>query len=145
MMRRVFADTLYWVAIVRPNDPYAQAAREARRAIGPCILVTTDEVLCEFVTALAKAGPRLREKVVQIVRELLASASVKVLAQSRDSFLRALDRFVARPDKGYSLTDCSSMNIMDAEGITDILTNDRHFQQEGYNVLIRTAASGRES
>jgi hypothetical protein len=26
-MRKVFADTLYWVAIVRPNDPYAQATR----------------------------------------------------------------------------------------------------------------------
>ncbi len=32
------------------------------------------------------------------------------------------------------------MNVMDAEGIRDVLTNDRHFQQEGFNVLIRAAA-----
>jgi hypothetical protein len=31
------------------------------------------------------------------------------------------------------------MNAMDAEGLTDVLTNDRHFAQEGYNVLIPVA------
>jgi uncharacterized protein len=136
-MRKVFADTLYWVATVRPTDPYEAAAREARRSLGPCLIVTTDEVLHEFVTAFGKSGPRLREKAVEIVRELLATKSVKVVAQSRGSFLRALDRFSRRSDKEYSLTDCASMNVMDAEGIQDVLTHDHHFQQEGYNVLIR--------
>ena len=28
------------------------------------------------------------------------------------------------------------MNAMDAEGITDVLTNDHHFEQEGYKILI---------
>ena len=45
VMRKVFADTLYWIATVKPNDPYEPAAREARQAIGPCLIVTTDEVL----------------------------------------------------------------------------------------------------
>ena len=64
-MRTVFADTLYWVAIVKPGDPYARAAREARDAIGPCIVVTTDEVLSEFVTTFSKWGPRFRLKAAQ--------------------------------------------------------------------------------
>ncbi len=144
-MRKVFADTLYWVATVKPGDPYEAAAREARQAVGACLIVTTDEVLCEFVTALAKSGPTIRQKSVRIVKALYDSASVKVIEQSRESFLRALDRFSNRPDKQYSLTDCSSMNAMDAEGIQDVLTNDHHFQQDGYNVLIRPtlAQSGR--
>jgi predicted nucleic acid-binding protein len=141
-VRKVFADTLYWVAMVKRDDAYAPAARIARRAIGPCIIVTTDEVLYEFVTALAKGGPTLRQKGVRIARRLLEDPNVKVIAQSRDSFLRALDRFSRRPDKGYSLTDCSSMNAMDAEGITEVLTHDHHFEQEGYQVLIRSTARG---
>ena len=28
------------------------------------------------------------------------------------------------------------MNAMDAEGITDVLTHDHHFEQEGYKILI---------
>ncbi|MGA2065871.1 MAG: PIN domain-containing protein [Thermoguttaceae bacterium] len=136
-MRKVFADTVYWLATVKPGDPYEAPAREARQALGPCIMVTTDEVLCEFVTALRKGGPPLREKAVQTVKTILDNANVRVVHQSRDSFLRALDRFSRRLDKEYSLTDCSSMNVMEAEGIRDILTHDHHFEQEGYNVLIR--------
>jgi len=41
------------------------------------------------------------------------------------------------PDKGYSLTDCISMNTMRAEGLTEILTNDVHFTQEGFRALFR--------
>jgi len=29
------------------------------------------------------------------------------------------------------------MNAMDAVGTRDILSNDHHFEQEGYNVLIK--------
>ena len=138
-MRKVFADTVYWVAIVKQGDPYEAAAKEARQNMGPCILVTTDEVLDEFVTAFANGGPTLRKKAVQTVQAILNSPKAQVVAQSRDSFLQALARFSNRPDKDYSLTDCSSMNVMDAEEIKDVLTNDHHFEQEGYNILIRPA------
>ena len=43
----------------------------------------------------------------------------------------------ARPDKGYSLTDCISMATMRKKGLTEVLTNDRHFEQEGFRALFR--------
>jgi predicted nucleic acid-binding protein len=85
----------------------------------------------------------LREKAVRIARELLDSACVKVVAQSRETLLWAMERYANRADKRYSLTDCASMNVMDAEGIKDVLTHDHHFEQEGYNLLIRPP-SGRK-
>jgi uncharacterized protein len=142
-MRKVFADTLYWLAVVKPDDPYGPAAREARRLIGPCLLVTTDKILYEFITALSRGGSTLRERAVQIAGRLLGSPSVKVVAQSRESLLGALERFSKRLDKQYSLTDCSSMNVMDAEEITEVLTHDHHFEQEGYRALMRAAAGGK--
>jgi predicted nucleic acid-binding protein len=84
----------------------------------------------------------MRARAVRTAREILESQDVRVITQSRQSLLSALDRFSRRPDKDYSLTDCSSMNAMDAEGIRDVLTHDHHFEQEGYNVLIRPAPSG---
>jgi predicted nucleic acid-binding protein len=45
----------------------------------------------------------------------------------------------ARHDKGYSLVDCISMITMRRMGIDKILTHDRHFAQEGCEVLIRGA------
>ncbi|MBL8230396.1 MAG: hypothetical protein JNL98_18040 [Bryobacterales bacterium] len=42
-----------------------------------------------------------------------------------------------RPDKGYSLTDCISIQTMRREGLTGALTNDRYFEQEGFRALFR--------
>ncbi len=42
-----------------------------------------------------------------------------------------------RPDKGYSLIDCISMQTMRKEGLIEVLTNDRHFEQEGFRALFR--------
>jgi uncharacterized protein len=50
-------------------------------------------------------------------------------------FLDALALYKARPDKEYSLTDCISMQVMRREGLTEALTNDHHFTQEGFRIL----------
>jgi predicted nucleic acid-binding protein len=136
-MNQVFADTLYWLAIVRPGDSWRDPAQRARALLGPVRLVTTDEVLTEFLAAVSSGGPLLRRKAVETVRMLLTDPDMTVMAQSRDTFIHALGRYAQREDKEYSLTDCSAMNAMDGLGIRDILTNDHHFEPEGYNVLIK--------
>jgi predicted nucleic acid-binding protein len=45
--------------------------------------------------------------------------------------------YPARLDKGYSLTDCISMNVMRRDGLSEVLTNDEHFTQEGFRCLLR--------
>ena len=100
------------------------------------LLLTTDEVLTEFLTALSKGGENLRRQAARMVRAILANPNVKVLPQSRDSFLRGVDLYEQRLDKEYSLTDCISMNAMKSESVAEVLTNDQHFRQEGFEVLI---------
>lgn len=56
--------------------------------------------------------------------------------RSRESFLAGLGLYEERSDKGYALVDCISMITMRRLGITGILTNDRHFTQEGFTVLL---------
>jgi len=136
-MKTVFVDSLYWIARVNPKDPWHEATKQAKTALGKTFLVTTDEVLAEFLAGMSKGGPILRQKAVQTVRAILGNANTKVVPQSRGSFLKALDRYARRGDKEYSLVDCSSMNAMEAEGIRESLTNDRHFEQEGFVRLIR--------
>jgi uncharacterized protein len=125
------------VAITRPGDSWGDAARRAVAQFTNARIVTTDEVLAEFLAALSKGGPALRNVAAAIVRRALTHPAVTVVPQSRQSFLRAVNRYAARPDKEYSLADCSSMNAMDDEGIQDVLSNDHHFEQEGYRILIR--------
>ena len=136
-MKTVFADTAYWVAMARPRDQWRSAARNALRQLGPVNLVTTDEVLTEFLTSLSWTGPEARLRAVRSVRTLQNDSRVQVIPQSRESFCKALDRYEARRDKSYSLQDCVSMNVMEAQSITEILTSDRHFEQEGFTALMK--------
>ncbi len=135
-MRKVFVDTVYWIAIANPKDQWNDEAKNAREQLGDVRLVTTEEVLTEFLTALSRSA-RLRETAVKVVREILGNPNVKIIPQSRDSFQRGLRRYEERHDKEYSLQDCISMNAMDSESITEILTNDCHFEQDGYTVLMK--------
>ena len=59
-MKTVFADSVYWIAIVKPGDQWADAAKRVRAELGQVRTVTTDEVLTEFLAALSKSGQKLR-------------------------------------------------------------------------------------
>ncbi len=45
---------------------------------------------------------------------------------------------MSRLDKGYNLPDRVSMMTMEREGRTEVLTNDRHLEQEGFRALLRS-------
>ncbi len=135
-MKTVFADSHYWIAVVKPNDSWAKAAKTARAALGEVFIVTTDEVLNEFLTTLS-SGKSMRKQAAKMVRAILENPNVRVVPQTRDSFLKGLTLYENRSDKEYSLTDCISMNVMRAESLLEVLTNDRHFEQEGFTVLIK--------
>ena len=135
-MKRVFADTFFWLALANPADQWHSAAQTAAAQIPTAHIVTTDEVLTEFLTGMAGRGAYLRHQAVRITRRILADTNVTVLPQTRESFLGGLAFYEQRADKGYSLTDCISMNACREAGIVDVLAHDHHFTQEGFVILI---------
>ena len=70
-----------------------------------------------------------------LIHDLRSDPDVEVLAQTRADFDAALALYEARLDKAYSLTDCRSMLALGTLGITEVLTNDHHFTQEGFTIL----------
>jgi predicted nucleic acid-binding protein len=132
----IFADTFYWIALANPADASHQAARAFDLINPETTLVTTDEVLSEFLNYFADAGERKRGIVVGMFEEAMKHAGIEVLPQTRQSLLRGLDLYKARSDKSFSLTDCVSMVTMRERNITDVLTHDRHFAQEGFRPLL---------
>lgn len=129
-----FADTFYWIALTDSTD---KAHHRARRITDE--IVTTDEVLAEYLNFFCAAPEYIRSEVTLAVEDILQDPAVKVIPQSRESFLAGLKLYRARPDKGYSLTDCISMATMRREDLSEALTNDRHFEQEGFHALFREA------
>jgi predicted nucleic acid-binding protein len=135
-MKQIFVDTLYWIAISNPKDQWHRAAVNASQTIVGSQLVTTQEVLTEVLNGFCEAGQILRQQAVELIRDLQCDPAVTIRPQSDQTFLAALALYEARPDKGYSLTDCISMEAMRREAITEILTHDKHFTQEEFTILI---------
>lgn len=52
-MKAVFADTFYWAALTSIDDPSHARAIDLSRSLVPDRIVTTDEVLSEYLTFFA--------------------------------------------------------------------------------------------
>lgn len=137
-MRTVFADTFYWIALLNPNDEAHARVVTVSQNLGSSVqIVTTDEVLTEFLNYFAERGYFLRRAATRLVDRMHFDRNIRIVSQTREGFLSGYHLYRARPDKGYSLTDCISMEVMRREGLSDVLTNDAHFAQEGFACALR--------
>ena len=136
-MRPVFADTFYWIALLNRRDAWYARVVAISRTLGTRRVVTTEWVLAEFLAFYSAAGAVTRHRAASRTRQILEDPNVQVFAASEATFLEGLVLYESRPDKAYSLTDCISMQVMRREGLTEVLTNDRHFTQEGFQILFR--------
>src|SRR5437879_5584158 len=107
-MTALFADTLYWIALADFKDSAHQRAIKLTSERIDALIVTTDEVLVEYLTFFATALDQMRRKALGNARRILDNPRVRVVPQSRSSFLSGMALYEARPDKEYSLTDCIS-------------------------------------
>lgn len=130
-----FVDTFFWIALAHPRDAWHRRVVTWQQANSNARFVTTEEVLSEVLTWFAPTGPTWRAIVVKMARSVMADVAIDVVPQTSDGFNAALALYEARPDKEYSLVDCRSMVAMQELGISDVLTNDHHFTQEGFTIL----------
>jgi predicted nucleic acid-binding protein len=135
-MRRVFADTMYWIALASLHDQWHAAAIRLSRTLGGALIITTEEVLAEFLAHFCERGPTMRAAAVRFVEGIQANVRILVREQSHQTFASGLALYKARLDKGYSLVDCISMETMRQEAITEAVTHDGHFTQEGFSILL---------
>jgi predicted nucleic acid-binding protein len=138
-MREVFADTGYWIALTNRKDRYHQVALEVSRQIAPCRIHTSEMVLAEFLNFMSAHGPALRAATVNMVDRIRRNPNIRLAPQTSQLFGRALELYRNRPDKTYSLTDCSEMVLMDEQGLSEVLSSDRHFEQHGLRILLKLA------
>jgi uncharacterized protein len=132
-MTAVFADTGFYVAILNSRDALAPAT--ARIAAESAVrVVTTECILLEVASFFCR--PAGRPAFIKLVSDLRADSSTSVIPASADLFDRGLALFAARPDKGWSLTDCISLVVMTDHGLTDALTADHHYEQAGFRALL---------
>ena len=78
-MSSVLTDASYFIALFRPRDQWKETAQEARRRLGDVEMVTTDEILTEFLTGVSGGGAVIREKAEEAVQEMLRNGNIRVI------------------------------------------------------------------
>lgn len=130
-MERVFVDTSAWVAFANKRDPAHRAIREALQPFEGR-LVTSNFVFDETATL---AQLRLGHSVaVRLGNGLLDPKLVHLVRLTTDDERSAWKLFRARADKTFSFTDCTSFVLMRRLKLTQAITLDDDFRQEGFLV-----------
>lgn len=137
-MAKIFIDTAHLLAVLIESDGlHEKATAEGDRLSRQQVeFVTTPLVLAELLAAVSRRGPWTRSRAVAFVERLRAEPSVTVWPLTPELFDDALALFKARPDQRYSLTDCASMVVSHRLNVTQILTADRDFENEGFEILL---------
>lgn len=130
----ILIDTGYLIAVMRPRDQLHPRALAWSRALHDRLLVT-EYVLWETINELC--APPERAAVHLMLAEVRADRSCRVVDATPALFEAGVRLHAQRADKAWSLTDCISFHLMREQGITGALAYDHHFEQAGFDALLR--------
>lgn len=133
-MKRIFADTFFFLAVLNSADP---AHSKARRYYGKSGFryLTTAWVLTEVADGMSAAA--IRNRFLELRESLLDDPTFEVIPADEELWERGLKLYASRSDKDWSLTDCISFVVMQERGLKEALTGDHHFEQAGFKVLLK--------
>ena len=138
MKREVFVDTSAWLALINKSDAAHQRAKKARDALlkDDMQFVVTNFVMVEIANALSRVAHK--ETAVKLINFIETSENIEIVEIDRKLYKEAWRAYSTYVDKDWSLTDCTSFEVMKERGITQAFTTDKHFEQAGFYVLMNT-------
>ncbi len=138
-MPELFIDTSGWANLIDISQPFHslsattyQNARSQKYKI-----ITTSYIVTELVALLASPLRIPRPKAIAFIQSLKTSPYVEVIHISKEIDTKAWELLINRPDKEWSLVDCSSFVVMQERKISESLTSDHHFEQAGFIRLLK--------
>ena len=130
----IFVDSGYLIALLTPRDQLQGRAANWSRSLSEPLL-TTEYVIWEAVNWFSPAVDRA--KIHAAVDNIQADANWQFVAAASELFAAGLASHRQHTDKEWSLTDCISFIVIREHGITRALTYDHHFEQAGFDALLR--------
>lgn len=132
----VFFDTHGLLAVMNTRDEHHQlAVATVERLVQEKTPVwTSDWVLTEFLSFGLRR--QVRRAAIETVLDLQVSRATTIIPAARRTWESAFRLFQTRPDKSWSLVDCTTIAICRERGINRVFTHDHHFAQAGLEILL---------
>jgi predicted nucleic acid-binding protein len=98
--------------------------------------LTTNYVLTEY-TALAQVRGIPRLEIIKFSTRILEDEEIEIVWVEERLHRQAVELIKQRADKTYSLCDAVSFVLMHQRAVSEALTTDKHFEQEGFTRLLK--------
>jgi len=133
----VFVDTSAWLALINKSDTFHVKAKNIRDILlrDNIQFIVTDYVIVEVANSLSKIP--WRSSAIQLINSIQLSENIRVVEINKEIYNEAWGLYSNRTDKEWGLTDCASFVVMKRYAITVAFTNDHHFEQMGFNILLK--------
>jgi|SRR3989344_2537880 len=120
----IFVDSNFFIALSNLGDSQHEKAVEVKKKItqGNYVLTITNLIFLEIVTVLSQRVGR--QDAIGVGGKLLTDADIKIIHINTDLHQLSWEIFKEIAKKNMSFVDCSSIAVMDAEGIEKFLTFD---------------------
>jgi len=135
MDRSVFLDTSYILTLVFKDDYFNNKANAISKLISSekINIVTTELVIIEIGDSLAKT--KIRHKSIPAINNLRSFSQISNI--DIETLREAWELYEKRIDKEWGITDCYSFIVMKRLDIRQALSTDKHFEQAGFEVLLK--------
>lgn len=131
-------DTSGLLCLHHKPEPFHDRARRLYKQAP--LRLTHSYVLVEFV-ALATLRRLPRISALTYINDLLENLDIETIWVNETLQREAMTLLLARQDKTYSRCDVVSFVLLRQRNITEGLTTDHHFEQEGFQRLLGEASS----
>ena len=136
-MKKIFIDANAWIALNNKRDQFHNKALRLNKKLlkERCYYITTNFVLDETYTGLLmKVGHFAALDFGERIRNSKITTIIHVTEEIEyDSW----NLFKQYSDKFFSFTDCTSFVVMRQLDIIESFTNDHHFEQIGFSILLK--------
>lgn len=110
-MKKVFADTVYWVALLNSKGTLHQKTLTISHELENSIIVTTEAVFSEVLNQFSSYGAQWRTTVATEIVKLITEDTITIVPTDHELFVQALTLYKSRPNKSYShveyINDCN--------------------------------------
>jgi uncharacterized protein len=136
---KVFINTAGWASLFIPTETYHPQAAERFHQSQQLqqLWVTTNYVVAELVALLGSCQRAPRTTLFQYIDSIKLASYVEVVHLDAITDAAAWESCKSRPDKAWSLVDCSSFVVMQQMEIQEALTTDHPFEQAGFVRLLK--------
>ena len=94
-------------------------------------------VLTELLNFASRQGEYLQRLAGETARQRYHEPSLEVIRQTTGLFQEALERYLTRPDQGWSLVDCASFVVMETLRTREAPAFYSHSEKVGFTAQLR--------